>query len=104
MQGLFILALAGATSLGAYFFGVGRLRLERDRLGAAVGTMLAAVGTIVLFLALNLAAAVTVVIAVRGVTGTFVSVYDAVDLVWVGLSVLQGLVFHSWRESSTHRR
>ena len=103
MHGIFILALAGLTSLGAYFIGIGRLRLQRDCFGAAVGKMLDAVGASLIFLVVNLAAAVIIVVAVRAFTGTFVSVYGAADTVWVGLSLVQGLVFHCWRESSRLR-
>jgi hypothetical protein len=103
MHGIFILALAGLTSLGAYFIGIRRLQLQRDCFGAAVGRMLNAVGTSLIFLVVNLVAAIIIVMAVRGFTGTFVSVYGAADVVWVGLSLLQGLVFHCWRESSRLR-
>ena len=59
--------------------------------------MLEAVGTTLVFLAVNLAMAVTIVLAVRGVTGSFVSVYVTDDAVWMGLSLLQGLTFQWWR-------
>ncbi|PYN21668.1 MAG: hypothetical protein DMD99_19190 [Candidatus Rokuibacteriota bacterium] len=97
MQGIFILALAGLTSVGAYFFGIGRLGLSSGSFGAAIGKMLEAVGTTLVFLAVNLAMAVTIVLAVRGVTGSFVSVYVTDDAVWMGLSLLQGLTFQWWR-------
>ena len=83
--------------------GIGRLRLQRDCFRASVGKMLDAVGASLIFLVVNLAAAVIIVMVVRGFTGTFVSVYGAADTVWVGLSLLQGLVFHCWRESSRLR-
>ena len=100
MQAIFILALAGLTSVGACFFGVRRLRLSGRNFGAAIGKMLEAVGTTLVFLTVNLAVAVIIVLAVRGLTGTFVSVYVTDDAVWVGLSLLQGLTFHWWRELS----
>ncbi len=94
----FILALAGLTSVGAYFIGTKWLRLPGRTFGAAIGRMLESVGMTLVFLALNVAVAVTIVLAVRGVTGTFVSIYLTDDAAWVGLSLLQGLTFQSWRK------
>lgn len=50
MEGMLILALTALTSVAAYVFGVSRLRLRRERFGAAIGRMLDAVGTILIFL------------------------------------------------------
>jgi hypothetical protein len=44
--------------------------------------------------------AVVLAVGLRGVTGTFVSVYVTGDTVWLGLALLQGLVFQWWREVS----
>lgn len=100
MEGMLILALTALTSVAAYFFGVSRLRLRRERFGAAVGRMLDAVGTILIFLAVNLAVAVGIAVTARSVGGAFVSAYLTSDASVVGLSVFQGLVFHWWRELS----
>jgi hypothetical protein len=100
MKAIFILALAGGTSLAAFFFGVKGLRLSGSRLGAAIGKTFEAVGTTFVFLAINLAVAVIIVLTVRGLTGTHVSVYVTDDSVWIGLSLLQGLTFQWWRELS----
>lgn len=100
MEATFIAALAGLTSIGAYYVGAKALKLPGARLGAAVGKMLESVGMILIFLAVNLTASVLIVLVVRGATGTFVSAYAADDAVWLGLSLIQGLVFQSWRESA----
>ena len=100
MKAVSILALVGLTSVGAYFFGISRLRLSRQNFGAAIGKTLESVGTTLVFLAVNLTVAVTIVLAVRSLTATFVSVYVADDAVWVGLSFHQGLIFQWWRELS----
>jgi hypothetical protein len=99
MIGMFMLALAALTSVAAYLLGARRLGLEPARLGAAVGKMLETVGVALIFLVANLLLAVVLVVALRGVTGTFVSVYVTDDTAWLGLALLQGLVFQWWRAS-----
>jgi len=100
MKAILILALTAATSVAAFFFGVGRLQLSGHSLRAAIGKTFGAVGATLVFLAVNLTAAVIIVLMVRGLTGTFVSVYVTDDVAWTGLSVLQGLTFQWWRELS----
>src|SRR5919197_608850 len=100
MKVILILALTGLTSVGAFFFGVRRLRFSVQSLGTALGKTLESVGATVVFLTINLVAAVVVVLSMRGLTGTFVSVYVIDDAAWLGLSLLQGLPFQWWRELS----
>lgn len=100
MIGIFMLALATLTSVAAYLLGVRRLGLEPARLGAAIGRMLETVGAVLIFLAANLLVAVVLVMALRGVTDRFVSIYVTDDAVWLGLALLQGLVFQWWRAVS----
>jgi hypothetical protein len=100
MIGIFMLALAGLTSVAAHLLGVRRLGLAPARLGAAVGKMLETMGAALIFLVADLLVAVVLVVALRGVTGTFVSVYVIDDTVWLGLALLQGLIFQWWREVS----
>jgi hypothetical protein len=100
MEATFIAALAGLTSISAYYFGARVLRLSSPRLGAAIGKMLESIGTILIFLAVNLAIAVLIVLAVRSFTGLFVSAYVTDDAVWLGLSLIQGLAFQWWRAAA----
>jgi len=100
MTGIFMLAVAGLTSAAAYLLGVRPLGLAPAQLGVALGKMLEMVGAILIFLVGDLLVAVVLVVALRGVTGTFVSVYLIDDTVWLGLALLQGLVFQWWREVS----
>jgi len=94
MKAILILALAGLTSVGTYLGGTRRLGLPARTFSAAIGIMLESVGTILVFLVINLAVVVTTVLAVRGPTGMFISAYVVTDdIVWVGLSLLQGLTF-----------
>jgi hypothetical protein len=99
MTAIFISAVA-VTSLGGYLFGVRKLQLTGRSVGAAVAKMLECMGATLIFLAVNLALAAAIILAVRGLTGTFVSVYVADDTVWLGLSLLQGLTFQWWRKVS----
>ena len=102
MEATFIAALAGLTSIGAYYIGARTLGLSSARLGAAIGKMLESVGIVLIFLAVNLATAVAIVLAMRDLTGAFVSAYVTDDTVWVGLSLIQGLAFQWWRGLSAN--
>ncbi len=104
MEATFIAALAGLTSIGAYYFGARGLGLSTAGLRAAIVKMLESVGTVMIFLALNLGTAVAVILVARGVTGAFVSAYVTDDTVWVGLSIIQGLAFQWWRGMSSASR
>jgi len=97
----FILILVGLTSLVAYLLGLKRLRWSGRNLGAALNKMYECVGLTLVFFAMNLLAAVSVVLTVREITGVFVSVYPIGDLAWLLLSLLQGLTFQWWRELSS---
>ena len=97
MKAMFILALTGLTSVGAYFIGIRRLRLSSRSFGAATGKMLESFGTTLVFLVVNLVVAVAIVLAMRSLTGTFVSVYVTHDAALMGLSLLQGVTFQWWR-------
>lgn len=101
MEAVFIAALVGLTSIGAYYVGIRALGLSGAGLGAAIGKMLESVGMVLIFLAVNLTAAILIVLAVRGLTGTFVSAYVTDDAVWLGLSLIQGLAFQWWRGVAT---
>ncbi|HYS17376.1 MAG TPA: hypothetical protein VET45_10670 [Candidatus Binatia bacterium] len=103
MEAIFIAALAGLTSIGAYYVGARALGLSSAGLGAAIGKMLESVGMVLIFVAVNVTTSVLVVLAVRGLTGTFLSAYATDDAVWLGLSLIQGLAFQAWRGSAAER-
>jgi len=103
MIGIFMLAVAGLTSTAAYLLGVRALGLAPARLGAALGKMLEMVGAVLIFLVADLLVTLVLVVALRSVTGTFVSVYVIDDTVWLGLALLQGLAFQWWREVSARQ-
>jgi len=104
VRAIFISTLVVLTSVGAYFFGIRRLRLTGRTFGIALGKMLESVGITLIFMVVNLVAAVATVLAMRSLTTTFVSIYVTDDVVWVGLSLLQGLTFQWWRELSVKPR
>ena len=97
MSGLLILALVGLTSAGACLIGGKVLGLSGRQLGHAGGKMLEGLGLSLAFFALNLVLGVAIILAVRNLTGIFVSVYHVADLSLLLLSCLQGLIFQYWR-------
>ncbi len=95
-----LLSLIGLTSLGLYLFGRTKLGLSGPRLVAAAAKTLECVGAGLVFFGFNLAVAALAILAIRKVTGTFVSLYPASDVVWLILSFLQGVTFQWWWELS----
>jgi len=91
MQHLVVFGVVSVTTAVALWL-AGRLgRLSRARLRGAVSLTLECVGLSAIFLIANVALALAAVLAVRGATGYFVSVYLINDLVLVALSVVQAL-------------
>jgi hypothetical protein len=98
MSDLFILALVGLTSTGAYLVGRLGLALPNRGLRVAIGKMLECAGVTGVFFVVNIGVALTAILALRLLTGSFVSVYVADDMALPVLSLLQALVFVWWRE------
>jgi hypothetical protein len=94
---LLIAIVVGLTSLGAYLVGVRGVGLSTAGLATAVVTMMECVGTTVIFALINLGLAAAVIFGVRALTAGFMSVYVLDDGAWWALSVLQGLVWWTWR-------
>jgi hypothetical protein len=94
---LLLATVVGLTSLGAYLVGVRRVGLSTAALGTAVVTTLECVGTALIFVVLNLGVAAAVIFGVRTLTTGFMSVYMLNDVSWWVLSVVQGLVWWTWR-------
>jgi len=93
-----MLALVGLTSVGGYLIGLMWFRLSGKALRPALGKMLECVGATLLFAVLNVALATALILAMRSLTGRFVTVYVVNDATWLALSLLQGLTFQWWRE------
>lgn len=103
MVQFFILALVAGTSVGAYLIGTKGFGLSGWAIRAAVGRMLTCVGLTLLFFTANLVVGVIAILTARAVTGGFTSLYAASDLSLLGLSVLQALTFHCWKELEAKR-
>jgi hypothetical protein len=99
-----VLILAAATSTGALLIGVRAFGLRPSDLGRAAGRMLECVGVTLIFCAMNLALGLAVILVGRSLTGAFVSTYLMSDVTLLGVSCLQGLLFHCWREMSAESR
>lgn len=99
----FVLILVALTSLGLWWSGAKLFGFSAGSLRLACGKVLESVGFTLLFLALDLAVAVVVILVARVALGQFVSLYYAADATLFVLAPLQGLTFQWWRELS-HRR
>ena len=96
MSPLFLLGLTIATSLMAYLLGRS-LGLTPPPLAAAVARAFELIGMSMVFLALNIAAGLFLILAMRILTPLFLSVYVLNDVSLIGISLVQGLVFETWR-------
>jgi len=85
------------TSLGAYIVGTRGLALSRDKLTPAIIEMLESLGLTVIFLFVNLAVGMTLVLGLRTLAGKFISIYWLNDTSLVVLSLVQALAFYHWR-------
>jgi hypothetical protein len=99
MDQIFLPLLIGTTSVAALVMGVRGLGLSWTRLKVGVQCALEAVGASVVFLFVNLAVGLPIILAVRALTNQFVSVYLLNDVMLVVLSTVQGMVFCCWRRS-----
>jgi hypothetical protein len=103
LEALFILIVAGLTSAGVYVFGIARLRFSKSGLWLALGKTCECLGLTLVFCVLNLAVAMVAILAMRSLSGQFVSLYIASDTTFLMLSLLQALTFQAWREGSRQR-
>ena len=99
LEQLFLLALVAVTSVAACAVGIAGLGLRPARLWEAGRFAQQLVGKSTLFFVGNLAIGLVCVLAIRGATGTFVSVYLLNDLTLGVLSAAQGVCFECWRTS-----
>ena len=77
-----------------------RLRLSASSLRHALVRLLEWVGLSVVFYALNLFIGFALVLLLRKLTGSFVSMYVNTDATLALLSAFQALVFQWWRAES----
>ena len=93
-------AALALTSLGAVLICVYRLGLPPAALRHAAARALDCLGLGLVFLAVNLLIGGLVVLALRLVTESFVSLYVLNDDTILALSLLQGLIVQWWREGA----
>lgn len=92
----FLLLLVVTTSLLAGLL-IRKPAAGSRSLGRAVLAVLEMAGIAALFLAGNLLLGAATVLAIRGASSVFVSIYMLNDVSLVALSILQGAVFFFWR-------
>jgi len=101
MSSISLVLIVGLTSLGAYLAATRFAGLRRGDLRGAVMETLECLGLVVIFFLANFAVGTALILALRGLTGRFISVYIVNDATLAVLSLLQALVFHRWRARST---
>lgn len=99
MAGLLILLLVVLTTAGGYVVGVRVLGLRRASLPAALGKSLECIGVALVFTGANTALGFALVLALRSVGRTFVSLYLVSDASVAILSLLQAIAFQVWLDS-----
>ena len=97
---LYLIGLVALTSGLVWVAGRRLLRLQTSVLRPALRRLLEWVGLTVLLYALNLFAGFALVLLLRKLTGSFVSMYINTDVTLVLLSAFQALVFQWWRAES----
>ena len=97
MASMVVLTLLGITSAGAYAIGTRCFGLQTSRLQAAGWHALEWLGLTLVFLALNLGAGISLILALRWWNSAFVSMYFVNDAT-IGLaSMFQAVAFQWWR-------
>jgi len=96
LETLVVPALVLVTSGGVWLVGTRRLGLPRAGLLPAGARMLEAIGLLMVFLALNLGLGGIAILAWRGITGRFASLYLLNDATLGVFSLIQALIFHWW--------
>lgn len=96
--------LLALTSAATYGIGSRVLGLRAGALAGAASRALEAVGATLVFFAANATLSVLVVLTLRATTGSFLSLHRLPSWILLVLSLLQALVFQSWRESKDEGR
>lgn len=100
MDSLYLIGLVALTSGLAWWAGRRRLGLSPSALRPALLRLLEWIGLTALFYALNLCTGVALVLVLRKLTDSFVSMYINTDTTLGLLSAFQALVFQWWRAES----
>jgi hypothetical protein len=103
VEAYYLLLLFGVTSLALYLAATRGLRLSRAALRPALGRMLECLGLAIVLTIVNVAVGFLLVLALRRLTGAFVSLYLNTDGALVVLSVLQAIVLQWWMRDGEAR-
>jgi cellulose synthase/poly-beta-1,6-N-acetylglucosamine synthase-like glycosyltransferase len=95
MAGLYLLGLCGLTTAVALWLGQ-RRGLRASSLSAAFFRVLECVGLAVLLFAANVVSGMAIVLALRALTGRFLSLYANTDITLIVLSFLQAILLQAW--------
>lgn len=96
MESYYLLLLFSLTSVALYLAGTRGLALRRSALRPALGRMLEWAGLAIALALLNVAVGFLLVLALRRLTGSFVTLYLNTDATLLALSVLQAVVLQWW--------
>ena len=96
MEAYYVLLPVAVTSLLIVAVVTRRLGGRTRALGSALTRMVELAGLAILLAIVNLAAGFVLVLLLRRVTGTFVSLYLNADGMLLALSVLQAVVLQWW--------
>jgi hypothetical protein len=99
-DGLYLIGLVALTSGLLWMVGRRGLGLRSSGVRAALGRLLEWVGLSAAFYAGNLVVGFLAVLALRKLTGSFLSIYVNTDATLALLSAFQALVFQWWRAES----
>lgn len=100
MEPYYLILLFGLTSPALYLAATRRLGARRAALRPALARMVECVGLAIVLAAFNLAVGFLLVLALRRLTGSFVSLYLNTDGTLVALSVLQAIALQWWLAAS----
>jgi len=96
VESYYLLLLFGLTSSALYFAGIRGLGLRPAALRPALGRLLECVGLAMVLAALNVGAGFLLVLALRRLTGSFVTLYLNTDVTLLALSALQAVALQWW--------
>lgn len=96
MEAYYLLLLFAVTSAALYVAATRVLGARRGALRPALGRMLEWLGLVILLVTFNLAVGFVLVLALRKLTGSFVSLYLNTDGALLALSLLQAAALQWW--------
>jgi hypothetical protein len=99
-DGLYLIGLVALTSALVWVIGRRGLRLRSSAIRPALVRLLEWVGLSAVLYAVNLFVGFLAVLALRKLTGSFISIYVNTDATLALLSAFQALVFQWWRAES----